>query len=417
MLGSTKIKETRNPDVIVVGGGPAGSFAALQLAKKGISTVVFEEHSHIGVPSHCAGHISIRSLKKMGFYPLPEEGILENTFSAANFYSPYGTKFCLHLNNPVTLAINRTRFDQYLAKEANRIGAIFKTNTKVQSLLFSGGFVKGVGITNSAGCRESRYSKIVIDAEGISSRLIRQASLQPFKPNGLVYAVEAEVDNIIDVEDDRVEVYFGKTYAPGFYGWLIPRKDGSGKLGLATNKGNPLEFLKKLIKKHPVASKQLFKVKINQISYHSITIGGPIKKAFNNGFLAVGDCASQVKPTTGGGVIFGMTCAKIAAEVASMALQKGDVSEHLLKVYQQRCNNLTRLDFAVMLRIRRFLNTLSDVKLDQMLRICGRLGVDKALKNIDEIDFQGKMLLTASRKPPMIAALLYFGLLYLAANP
>ena len=109
----------------------------------------------------------------------------------------------------------------------------------------------------------------------------------------------------------------GKAYAPGFYGWLIPKPDGTAKLGLATNKGNPRDLLQKLMAKHPVASKQLGKAKITQISYHAITLGGPIEKTYANGFLAVGDCASQVKPTTGGGVIFGLTCAKIAAETAS----------------------------------------------------------------------------------------------------
>jgi hypothetical protein len=71
----------------------------------------------------------------------------------------------------------------------------------------------------------------------------------------------------------------------------------------------------------------------------------------------------------------------------------------------------------VMLRLRRFLNSLSDEKLDEMLRVCGKLGVDKALRDVNEIDFQGKMLLTAVQKPAMAAALLYFGLLYLSANP
>jgi hypothetical protein len=52
-----------------------------------------------------------------------------------------------------------------------------------------------------------------------------------------------------------------------------------------------------------------------------------------------------------------------------------------------------------MLRLRRFLNSLSDERLDEMLRVCGKLGVDRALRDVDEIDFQGKMLLTAIRKP------------------
>ena len=122
-----------------------------------------------------------------------------------------------------------------------------------------------------------------------------------------------------------------KSYAPGFYGWLIPRPDGSAKVGLATNNGDPREYLKRLMSKHPVASKQLGKAKITQVGYHAITLGGPINRSYADGFLAVGDCASQVKPTTGGGVIFGLTCARAAAEVASQALKQGDVSSDFLQ--------------------------------------------------------------------------------------
>jgi digeranylgeranylglycerophospholipid reductase len=416
MTFPNKTLPDKNADVIVVGGGPVGSYVAMQLAKRGIQTSVFEEHPQIGVPSHCAGHISIRSLKNIGFYPLPE-GILENTFCAANFYSPRGTKFGLHLKCPVTVALNRERFDQYLAGQAEAAGARYYLNARVQSLLLSKGFAKGINIKYLDGNEVAIPSEIVIDAEGISSRLVRQTGLQTLKPNKLVYAVEAEVDYVSDVEQDAVEVYLGKAYAPGFYGWLIPRPDGSGKFGLATNIGDPRIYLKQLMTKHPVASKQLSKSKISKISYHSITLGGPIPKAYTNGFIAVGDCASQVKPTTGGGVIFGLTAAREAVEIVTQALNCGDVSSKILRAYQQRCNQLFDFDFRVMLRLRRFLDSLSDEKLDEVIRVCQKLGVDKALRDVDEIDFQGKMLLGAFRRPSVAAAFLYFGLLYLSTNP
>jgi digeranylgeranylglycerophospholipid reductase len=404
-----------NPDVVVVGGGPVGSYAALHLAKLGVKTAVFEEHPSIGFPSHCAGHISIRSLRGMELYPLPK-GIVENTFCAANFHSPAGTKFSLHLSCPVTVALNRARFDQYIAEQAQEAGASFVLASRVQSLRMTDGYVKGVKVVRG-GVEEQVSSKIVVDAEGISSRLLRQTGLKALKPSGLVYAVEAEMENVQNVELNAVEVYFGKSYAPGFYGWLIPRPDGSAKVGLATNTGNPHEYLKRLMTKHPVASQQLAKAKITQVGYHAITLGGPINRSYADGFLAVGDCASQVKPTTGGGVIFGLTCAKTAAEVASQALNRGDVSSNFLKNYQKKCSDQLNFDFLVMLRLRRFLDSLSDQRLDEVLRVCGKLGVDKALRDVDEIDFQGKMLLTAARKPAMAAALAYFGLLYLSANP
>ena len=132
---------------------------------------------------------------------------------------------------------------------------------------------------------------------------------------------------------------------------------------------------------------------------------------------AVGDCASQVKPSTGGGVIFGLTCAKIAAETVKEALQNGDVSSGFLRSYQKRFMHQLRFDFQVMLRLRRFLNSLSDEKIDEMLRFCGRIGVDKALSSVDEIDFQGKLMLQVLGKPQMLATIAYFALLYLSANP
>ena len=403
-------------DAVVVGAGPVGSYAALQLAKSGVAVTVYEEHPQIGVPTHCAGHISLKSLRKLGLYPLPD-GVEENTFCAANFYSPQGTRFSLKLSCPVTVALNRSKFDQFLAKQAQNAGADFKLASRVESLLMANDSVGGVKVKQPDGSTTQINSRIVLDTEGISSRLLRQTGLTPLNPKGLVYAVEAEVEDVQNVDIDAVEVYFGKSYAPGFYGWVIPRRDGTAKVGLATNHGDPREYLKRLMTKHPVGSTQLGKAKINSVSFHAITLSGPIPKTYTDGFLAVGDCASQVKPTTGGGVIFGLTCAKTAAEVATQALKQNDVSAHVLQAYQKRCHESLNFDFKIMLRLRRFLDSLSDEKLDEMLRVVGKLGVDAALADIDEIDFQGKLLLTAIRKPAMVAALTYFGLLYLTANP
>jgi digeranylgeranylglycerophospholipid reductase len=401
-------------DVAIVGGGPAGSFSAFELAKRGVEVVVFEEHPAIGEPSHCAGHLSIRSLRALGLYPLPNH-IVENVFSKANFYSTLGSKFSVQLSVPVTCAVNRGLFDQFLARKAQEAGAKYSLGSQVQSLQIENGVVKGLTFLRG-GVKESVLARIVIDAEGVSSRLLKQTGLRSFGRESLVYAVEAEVDRVKDVEDGAVEVYFGKEFASGLYAWLIPRLDGSAKVGLATDNGNPAELLERFMRMHPVASKQLKNAVVTRRAFHVIPLGGPIVKSYVDGFLAVGDVASQVKSTTGGGVIFSLSCAKIAAEVVSEAINLGDYSDAFLRRYQKRFIDKLGFDIRVMIKARKMLNRLSDEKLDRAVRFAAKIGLSESLRGVDEIDFQGRTLLSVLKKPGVYAALGYFFLLYLSEN-
>ena len=402
-------------DAVVIGGGPVGSYTALNLARFGLEVAVFEEHNEIGIPSHCAGHLSIRSLKRLGLYPLGSR-VVENTFSQANFHSPMGTKLSIELRRPVTCTVNRPLFDKYIAEKAEAAGAHYCLNSRVRSLLFKKGRLKGVRVEKN-GTQKDFFAKIVVAAEGITSRLLKQANLSTFSRRGLVSAVEAEVENAKDANLRAVEVFLGRKYAPGFYAWLIPKLDGTAKIGLATRIGNPKHYLRRLMHEHPVASRRLKTARITKMAFHSIPLGGPIRKAYADGFLVVGDAASQVKPTTGGGVIFGLTCARIAAQVASKAIKRDDVSEKQLQEYQRCFEKILGFDVKIMLRMRKFLNALSDKQLDSALQFCSRIGVDEALADVKEIDFQGRTLLTLMSKPAIWAAIAYFFGLNLAANP
>jgi len=392
-------------DVIIVGGGPSGSFTALNLAKLGASVTVFEEHSEIGVPCHCAGHLSISGLKRLGLYPLPKQ-IVENVFYGANFYSPKGSSFSVRFASPITYSVNRALFDKFVAEKAEKAGAKYRLNSQVDAVIVENGFVNGVTVRQFE--EKQKFSaKLVIDAEGVASKLLRQIGLRALSGYRIVNGVQAEVEGVENVEPDMVEVFLGKAYAPGLYAWLIPKSDGNAKVGLAAKEGNPKMLLQRFMLKHPVASKKLQKARLVRTAFHPIPLGGPIPKVCSNGFLAVGDVASQVKPTTGGGVIFGLTCAKIAAETAYEALENSDCSSEFLMSYQKRCEEILGFDVKAMLRVRNMLDKMSDEKVDTFISFCKRSGLEKALCKISDIDFQGQAILRALRYPRLSTALIY----------
>lgn len=400
-------------DVAVVGGGPCGSFAAFNLARRGFSVNVFEEHPEVGVPSHCAGHLSIKGLRDLRLYPLPEE-IVENAFRGAIFHSPNGKEFSLRFSSPVTCVVNRPLFDKHIARLAEEAGACYHLNSRVDSII-QHDFIRSVSVEGN-GKTANFPTKIVVDAEGTFSRVLRQTGVSPFKRERIVNAVQAEVDDTEKTEPDMVEVFLGNEYAPGFYAWLIPKRDGKAKVGLAARKGNPRRLLENFMHKHPTASKKLKTAKILQMSFHPITLGGMIPQVFSNGLLVVGDSASQVKPTTGGGIVLGMTCARIAADVASESLEKSDFSSSCLGLYQKRCKESVGFDLGVMLKVRRFLDVMPDEKIDEGIGFLSKFGMDRVLQRVQDIDFQGQSMLRLMRRPRMLAALLYFTYLYLSTN-
>jgi flavin-dependent dehydrogenase len=133
--------------------------------------------------------------------------------------------------------------------------------------------------------------------------------------------------------------------------------------------------------------------------------------------MVMGDAASHVKSTTGGGIVLGLTCTRFAADVAVEALQRSDFSARFLSSYQRRCEEALGFDVKVMLRLRKMLDAMSDRQMDNAIVFCSRIGLDKALSSTKDIDFQGKSLSRLLPHPRVLAALGYLFYIYLSANP
>jgi len=399
---------TQKADVIVVGGGPCGSFSALTAAKLGAEVTVCEEHKEIGVPSHCAGHVSLSGFKRLGLR-LPNE-VFENEIKGAVFYSPSCHEFRVKFASSVTCVLNRALFDKFLANLADDAGVRYQLGTRVESLFLDAGQVKGVSVKG-----EVLESNIVIDCEGCSSTLLKKVGFPILDKSMVVKGVQGEVNKVEDVNHDTVEVYLGQKYAPGLFAWIIPRSNGSAKVGLATKTGNPKTYLQNFVSHNSKAAAKLRHSRFVSVSYHPLTLGGPLAKTYHDGLLIVGDAASQVKPTTGGGVIMGLNCAKIAGETAYEAIKHGDSSASFLSRYQRRWQKAIGFDMAVMRQMRLMLNRLPDRRLDKIIALCSQLRLNEDLRHVKDMDFQGKGILPIFKSPAAWAVATYSILLSLTS--
>jgi hypothetical protein len=65
-------------------------------------------------------------------------------------------------------------------------------------------------------------------------------------------------------------------------------------------------------------------------------------------------------------------------------------------------------ELSAMLRMRRMLNSLSDKKLDNIVGLCNRLGIDKTLERFGDVDFQGRSLFPMLRNAGTLSVVGYF---------
>ena len=397
--------KTSSVDAAIVGCGVSGATAGLVLAQENLSVSIFEEHRQVGVPSHCSGHVGIMAFKR--FSPEIPRRIVENEILGAVLHSPSGQPLTLQRSKPVTWVLNRRAFDQYLASLAKKKGANILLSSRVLGFgRTEDGQVKLRTVHN--GKERQTKCKVIIDASGPSASISRYAGLTRAGRTLLVNSAQTNFANLKDIDEDFVEVYFGQRFAPGFFGWIIPRRDGSAKVGIAAGaRSNVRECFEHFVRKHPGVSSKLRRAKrMSPPTFHPIPVGGASDHTYTDNIMTVGDAASQVKPTTGGGIVFGLACGRLVGKTAADAIRSDDFSANSLKAYENSWRELIGFDLKAMAYLRRLLYRLPDENLDRIFRIANDLGADKILNTTPDIDFQGRTLLGLARDPRLFITLL-----------
>jgi len=378
-------------DALVIGAGPSGLLAAKTIASRGFSVRILEEHAKVGVPSHCAGLISVEGLKRIGVEA--SGSFVQNTITGGRIYSPDGQYVEIKDRRPRAHVIDRTALDQRLAELAVDVGAELTTGVRAERLTLSDGCVTGA---SGAGWVEE--ARLVIDAEGPSRRLAREAGVIN---NGRAPLLGVNTEIGCDVDADIVEVWFGEETAPGFFAWVIPTSGNQARVGLATKSGDPTKFLAGFVKKRFGDTKYL------PPRAGQVLVEGPVNKSSFPGLLLVGDAAGHVKPTTGGGVVLGGLCAIEAGKTAVKALETGDTSTKTLGEYDEAWRRLYGSEFRSMQTLRSLADRVSDARMNRFFRVFRDAGLGDRVNELvaeGDMDLQEGVIRRALSEPGIMKA-------------
>mgnify|MGYP001419690972 CR=1 FL=1 len=357
-----------NYDIIVVGGGPAGSMAAWEAAKKNVSVCLLEKDRDIGYPVRCGeaiGHVGLSQFVE------PKDTWIAATISGVDLVGPNGNEVGVDFKSEHGYILNRRIFDYDLSRFAANAGAEIYTKSYVKSLIQDKEAIKGV-VVDYLGEERKIYAKIIIGADGIASRVGRWAGIRTqIRMKDMESAIQYSVSGI-DVQTNKMIMYVGSEYAPGGYLWIFPKGERFANIGLGISgsysKGRSAkEYLDQFMReKFPSAS-------ILTTMCGGVPCGKPIKNPVKNGIMLVGDAAHQINPMTGGGIASGMKGGYIAGQIASDSIKESDFSAEFLSKYSKRMMEEFGKNHDRFYRIKESIHKLSDQDLnaisDKVLKI------------------------------------------------
>ncbi len=319
-------------DVLVVGGGTAGAFAAATAAREGVDVAILERKSE-----EEAGHIACGdAVKGTSTFPdvidrerLRRESFTNDEIQWARFENPQGGTLDIKMKGDGGAVLDRKRYGEVLLDEAAKAGADIHYDTVVQDVI-QNGKVEGVK-TASKGSVTTYEADVVIDAAGALSILQDRTDLSSptFDTNVSYSQFCSAYREVIEVEEpvDYHDALVFKPTAELGYLWYFPRTKTEINVGLGfqMNK-DPMKLVSVLrddVRQRPEFENATVKDKLGA----ALPTRRPYDSATAPGFIAVGDAAAHVNPTTGGGIPGAAKAGHWAALEAVEAISEGTTDD------------------------------------------------------------------------------------------
>jgi geranylgeranyl reductase family protein len=340
-------------DVIVVGGGPAGSSAASILAREGRTVVLFEKEQF---PRHHIGESLMTdtywTFQRMGFLEKLKESPFVRKYSV-QFANPAGKESrpfyffeANHHESAVTWQVTRAVFDQMLIEHAQDQGATVHQRTPVKQVLFDGDRARGVEVQMQDGSLQKFYAQVIIDATGqsaILSNKFRWRMRDPKLKKAVLYSYFKGAHREPDLNGGATLVL---RTAPGSNGWFwyIPLENDITSVGIVANpdylvKGRGQDLAKilheEIEKCGPVRHRVADATRVDKI-YSILDYSYRSKQCAGNGFMLIGDAYGFLDPIYSSGVLLALKMAELAADAIHDAFKHQDFSAERLGQFQAK---------------------------------------------------------------------------------
>ncbi|MFB0517465.1 MAG: NAD(P)/FAD-dependent oxidoreductase [Candidatus Neomarinimicrobiota bacterium] len=335
-------------DLIIVGGGPSGSAAALYAKRHGLRTLLLDKAT-FPRDKICGDALSGKSVAILKDLNLLNKvrGLPGATIYRIIFSSPVHTELVIDLRQsslsyiPEGFVIRRAIFDQFLFEEARQAADTCREGFTVTDLVWEAGFVNGIRGRQGNGAEEEHRGRIVLGADGYHSLVARQTGLYQHDPRHWVLALRQYYQNVGGLTD-QIELHYVDEVIPGYF-WIFPLENGCANVGIG--------MLHAYIKRQKVDLRQALQRAIDSPAFRerftdarpmedpvgwNLPVGSQHRRMVGDGFMLLGDAAGLIDPFTGEGIGNALYSARFAVEAAKEAIEAGDVSAAFLARYDQR---------------------------------------------------------------------------------